>query len=189
MTTYDFVHLVLLASGGRMSGRTKLQKTVYFTGVLTNRADGLGFRAHYYGPYSPDVSAAIDDLRGLGFLTQRIASGNAVDSRGFEIARYDYELTDDGRLIAEDKAAKYPDLWTRIRAAVAKLAAAKAEDYVKLSVAAKSFFMSKTKTGVMTPEERSRQSSEFGWAVPPEEFREADELLRSIGLLTPEPAR
>jgi uncharacterized protein YwgA len=87
MTTYDFVHLVLFACGGQMSGRTKLQKTVYFVGALSGRLDELGYRAHYYGPYSSDVSAAVEDLRGLGFLTQRVASDGSHDSQGFEVTR------------------------------------------------------------------------------------------------------
>src|SRR5690348_15751358 len=89
MNTYDFVHLVLSASNGQIRGRTKLQKLVYFAGVLTDSLDALGFRAHYYGPYSSAVTSAVEELRSLGFLEERIATGGTMDSHGFEVARYD----------------------------------------------------------------------------------------------------
>ena len=81
MKAYDFVHLVLYATEGRIQGRTKLQKVVYFAGVLTEMLEQLGYRAHYYGPYSSTVTAAVDELRGLGFLEQRIAGGGATDPK------------------------------------------------------------------------------------------------------------
>jgi len=181
ISTYDFVHLVLLASGGKVLGRTKLQKTVYFTGVLAGHPGNLGYRAHYYGPYSSEVSAAVDELRGLGFLKQDVASGNAFDSRGFEIARYDYILTFEGNIVADEKVKLHPDEWRRIEAAVKSLGTAKTDDYVKLSIAAKAHFMS-IKENVKSPEEWARKSSKYGWQVSEVEFREADDLLRSINL-------
>lgn len=189
MTTYDFVHLVLLASGGRMQGRTKLQKTVYFVGALTDQLETLGYRAHYYGPYSSDVSGALDELRGLGFLTQNVSTGSSYDSKGFEMTRYDFALTEAGTLVGEDKSRIHPDEWSRIQEAVERLAKAQAEDYVKLSIAAKSYFMQKVSKRVIPAEERSRTSVEFGWAVTPEQFEEADLLLASINLSMQESCR
>ena len=60
MDARDFVALTLMASGGHIQGKTKLQKLVYFTGALTGMLDGLGYRAHYYGPFSPTVAAGLD---------------------------------------------------------------------------------------------------------------------------------
>jgi uncharacterized protein YwgA len=116
MKAYDFVHLVLHASGGRIQGRTKLQKVVYFAGVLTGMHEHLGYRAHYYGPYSSTVTAAVDELRALGFLEQRIASGGAIDSKGFEVARYDYALTDCGDRSGKGSLAS--KIWSTIKTAI-----------------------------------------------------------------------
>jgi uncharacterized protein YwgA len=182
MKTYDFVHLVLHAAGGRVCGRTKLQKMVYFVGAMTNQLDGLGYRPHYYGPYSSYVSAAVNELRGLGFLTQQILSRGSCDNHGFEVARYDYQLTDEGKLVAEEKTKQFPKDWALIRQAMARFSRADTEDYVKLSIAAKSLFLFMKDNGATSAEERSRLTSRYGWAVTPEEFREADELLRAIDL-------
>lgn len=183
MTTYDFVHLVLYAAGGEINGRTKLQKTVYFIGAMTGRLDRLGYRAHYFGPYSSDVSAALDQLRSLKFLSQQVASVGVVDANGFERARYDYKLTDDGVMIAQEKATKNPTEWQLIQGAMAKLKRTNVDDYVKLSIAAKSLFLSHVSGKLESPEARSDQTSKYGWAVSPDQFREADRLLQAIELM------
>jgi len=56
MNTYDFVHLALYAMGGEIRGKTKLQKTIYFLGRLSNHIDELGYNPHFYGPYSSEVA-------------------------------------------------------------------------------------------------------------------------------------
>lgn len=95
MTTYDFVQLSLYACGGKIQGRTKLQKTVYFLGLMTGHLDKLGYQAHYYGPYSAEVAEAISTLEGIGFASSTIASVGTVDPQGFEIRRSDYTLTEE----------------------------------------------------------------------------------------------
>lgn len=188
MNTYDFVHLVLNAAGGKISGRTKLQKTVYFTGAIAGCLDRLGYRAHYYGPYSSEVTAAVDELRGLGFLSQHVSSSGAVNAQGFEIARYDYELTEVGKLVAEEKAVAHPIEWKGIQAAFDRMKAVRDVDYVRLSIAAKSYFLQRANPQPLSPEELSRRTSPYGWQVSPEQFREADTLLKSLNLTPPESA-
>jgi uncharacterized protein YwgA len=183
MTTYDFVHLVLHAAGDRIQGRTKLQKLVYFVGALTGRLGSLGYRPHYYGPFSPEVAGAIDRLRGLGFLEQRALSGGAVDPHGFEVVRYDYALTDDGKLVAEEKAKDHPAKWEKIQEAVEKLRQAQAEDYVKLSIAAKTYFLLGEMKGVSSLSQLQQMTPRFGWKVEQQEMIEAGRLLASLGLI------
>jgi HD superfamily phosphohydrolase len=68
MSPYDFVHLTCHALGGEIKGRTKLQKTDYFLGVLTDSLPELGYRPHFYGPYSAEVAGAVGKLRARGFV-------------------------------------------------------------------------------------------------------------------------
>jgi uncharacterized protein len=180
---YDFVHLLLHAAGGRIQGRTKLQKMAYFTAILTGMLDDLGFKPHFYGPYSPLVTGALDELRSVGFLDQRIQGGGHVDPRGFELARYDYVLTDDGKQIAEEKAQHHPLVWQRIQSAVSRLNQANVSDYVKLSIAAKAYFMvGKANKPVEVPD-LVKMSETFGWKVSPNQIGEAAEWLKSLGLV------
>ncbi len=89
MNAYDFVHLTLFAYNGELQGRTKLQKTVYFLGVFTESLDDLGYRPHYYGPYSAAVADAVSRLKALGFVMEYTLGSGAVGAGGFEIARHD----------------------------------------------------------------------------------------------------
>ena len=56
MDVKDFVQLSLLAMGGQIQGKTNVQKKVYFLGLITDCLDDLGYRAHFYGPYSDEVA-------------------------------------------------------------------------------------------------------------------------------------
>jgi len=183
MKPYDFVHLLLHATGGRLQGRTKLQKMAYFVGILTGMLDELGYRPHFYGPYSPWLAGAVDELRSVGFLEQRVAGGGSIDPRGFELSRYDYLLTEDGKQIAEDKAATHPLVWKKIKTAVDRLQDVGIGDYMKLSIAAKAYFLvGKSDKPVKVPD-LVKMSERFGWKVTPDQVAEAAEWLKSLGLV------
>lgn len=189
MKTYDFVHLVLYAAEGQIKGRTKLQKTVYFAGALSGMLENLGYRAHFFGPYSGEVAAAVDELRGLGFLDQNISSGGAINPQGFEIARYDYSLTEDGKEVAELKAEENPEIWKKIKKAIQKLKKAKADDYVQLSYAAKAYFMIRKTKQPYTAEDLARMTPQFGWKVDDEQMKRSTQLLVDLGLIPKKPSK
>jgi uncharacterized protein YwgA len=183
LDAYDFVHLVLYAAGGRIEGRTKLQKLVYFAGVLTGMLDELGYRSHYYGPYSSKVTAAIDDLRSLGFLEQRTTSGGAIDPHGFEIARYDHALTKDGLAIAEEKARTHHKTWNLIQGAVKRLEQSDFGDYVQLSIAAKMNFLVSQAKEPVSRERLVEMGKRFGWNVSEAQVAEACKWLETLQLV------
>lgn len=181
MTAYDFVHLALHAAGGEVRGRTMLQKVVYFAGVLTGHLDRLGYRAHYYGPYSADVAEAVEELRGLNFLEQRAVAYGATDANGFEKTRYDYKLTEEGKAVAEEKAVAWADEWVRIRDAVRRLAEAKVTDYVRLAIAAKTYLLSQQFGRPLPPDSLKQKTAEHGWkAFTDEQYSEAVAFLETV---------
>lgn len=183
MNAYDFLHMALCAMSKPVRGKTKLQKTVYFLGKLTGNLDELGYRPHFYGPYSPDLAEAVDRLLSLGFVNETVSSGGAVDRRGFEVARHDYELSEEGRKVAELKSQRHPGLWKKLQGAVRVLEKGNNLDYVKLSVAAKTDFMLGKRQGKATIPELAKAASAFGWVVKPEEVSNAAEFLERIGLV------
>lgn len=137
MKAYDFVHLALFAINEEIRGKTKLQKTIYFLGILTGSLGDLGYRPHYYGPYSASVADAVNSLKAVGFISQSSLGFGTVNDEGFEIARHDFNLTTEGRLVAEKKAAENPAAWQKIQEAVKKFKVAGDLDYMKMSVAGK----------------------------------------------------
>jgi uncharacterized protein YwgA len=181
MDTYDFVQLALLAMGGEIKGKTKLQKTMYFLGLLTDRLDDLGYRPHFYGPYSEDVADAVNRLKSVGFVDQTSAGGGSTDELGFEFRRYDYRLTEEGNAIALAKSEKHPEVWERIDRAAKTLKGAEDRNYMQLSVAAKTHFMLKTNSA--TERDLVKLAHKFGWTVTEGQAKEAAKYLQKLGLL------
>jgi uncharacterized protein YwgA len=183
MDATDFVLLALHAVGGKIEGKTKLQKTVYFLGLMTGHLDDLGYRAHYYGPYSDDVADAVNRLRSVGFVDQSAAGCGTVGKSGFEVCRYDFRLTDDGRQIAEAKTAEMSDVWKKLQDAADKMRQAGNLDYVRLSIAAKTHFMLGKKKGKATMAELAGLARNFGWKVTSHQIKEAAQYLSRLGLV------
>jgi uncharacterized protein YwgA len=183
MNPYDFVHLSILAVGDEIKGRTKLQKTIYFLGVLTGRLPELGYRAHYYGPYSDAVANSINRLKSLGFLTENTIGAGAVGRGGFEIARHDFKLTEEGKRIAQEKASRNPEIWKGIKSVAVKFLEAGEVDYMKMSVAAKTFYILSDSGKPATPGELSNSASKLGWNPTPQEVEESINFLERLGLV------
>ena len=94
------------------------KKRAFFVTELIGKDFGLKFDAHYYGPYSATVEGTITQLKNLGFL-QESSTGFGVLSDGFEVRRYDYSLTEDGKyllktLLETEEAGQIYEAVTRI---------------------------------------------------------------------------
>jgi uncharacterized protein YwgA len=183
MNTRDFVQMAFLASGGEIQGKTMLQKTVYFLGLLTGSVGNLGYRAHLYGPYSDDVNRAVDHLKTIDVLEESVTPWGAVDQSGFEVRRYDFRLNAQGCKLAEAKTKENPAIWDKIKAATEKLREAGGLDYVSLSIAAKTYFMLGDKTGRATESDLVALAPTFGWKVTPAQIRDAASYLSRLGLV------
>jgi uncharacterized protein YwgA len=183
MEVRDFVQLALLVMDGEIQGKTKLQKTVYFLGLMTGQLNELGYRAHYYGPYSDDVAAAIGWLKTIGAVDQFTSGVGGTDPSGFEIRRFDFRLNERGRRFAETTACRYPELMSKLREAAGVLERAGETDYVKMSIAAKTFFMLRQTNGPAEEGNLARLAANFGWEVTPEQVRDAASYLERLGLV------
>ena len=183
MTTYDFVHFAFLALDGEIRGKTKLQKTVYFLGLATGNQDGLGYRPHFYGPYSDEVAAAVERLKTLGFLDQTISGIGSVDSRGFEVVRHDYRLSEAGKSVAEVKRGQVGPEWSKIQAAAKAMKKLLEQDYMKLSIAAKTWFLLGAKQGNARTGDLAALAPKFGWSVTVNQILEAAQLLSDANLV------
>lgn len=68
MQPLDFVLFAHGAFDQGITGRTALQKIVYFLSVMMN--EDLGYNPHFYGPYSPKVAEANAELKELNYLEE-----------------------------------------------------------------------------------------------------------------------
>lgn len=189
MTPYDFVHLALLAISDSVRGRTKLQKTMYFLGIFCKNVDALGYRPHFYGPYSDLVTDALNRLKSRGLLEESVSSFGAMGERGFEIARHDYKLTDEGIKLAEEKIKLNDVAWRKIKSAADRFKNAGDLDYMLMSVAAKTFFMLKDSGKSTTVDQLSEQAALLGWQVAASEIKESIGYLKKLNLVTTRPAK
>jgi uncharacterized protein YwgA len=64
----DVARLVHL-NGGQLIGKTRLQKSAYFLDAF-GAGFGYDFDYHRFGPYSEDLTSAIDDAKALHFIEE-----------------------------------------------------------------------------------------------------------------------
>jgi uncharacterized protein YwgA len=182
MHTQNTILLVLDAFGGKISGKTLLQKRLYFVGELL--AQDYGYHAHYYGPYSDEVSGGVAALKNLGRIREDCLPYGIVGGRGFDVMRFDYRLTSAGqeavRCLKQSSAKE-----TRAIAETAKrVVEAGNLDYVGLSIAAKAHYILRKAKKSMTAEEITSAAKGFSWQVKPEEIKKAIGFLHKLELVT-----
>lgn len=180
MRPTDFLLCLIDASGGTIRGRTLLQKRAFFVTQLIGEDFGLKFDAHYYGPYSSTVEGTATQLNNLGFL-QESNTGFGVLSDGFEVRRYDYSLTEDGKFIV-GRLRETPE-YRRISDATHRILAAGDPNYMELSIAAKAYFILKKKEGKgMSVGELIKEAEKYSWNIPPQSLKRAVAFLATIDL-------
>ncbi len=180
MTGVDFVLSLIAGFGGRIQGRTLLQKRAYFVAQLSGVSIDLGFDAHYYGPYSPVVDNSIVRLKSLGFLVEENI-GFGVVSGGFEIKRYDYRVTEDGKKILGSLEARQ-DFKKIERACIAILEAGD-PSYMVLSIATKADFILGKRGKAMTKAEIIREAEKFDWNIQEGALAKAVDFLGKLGVV------
>ena len=183
----DLLLLIYQAFSGAISGRTKLQKVIYFIGCKLEHDNmynfnELGYNAHYFGPYSGEMDNLNAQLSALGFLHESSCHTGKVDNNGFEICRFDYFLTDDGNSLAKAAKEKHPDYWQAVTNA-AKIIQDSNLNYFELSIAAKAYFLLGKKGGKATVKDIVEAAPQFGWQIEPEAVNKVSDFLVALGLV------
>jgi hypothetical protein len=165
---------------GQIIGRTLLQKKLYFAAVLAEQE--LGFRPHYYGPYSPEVADAVDSLVANRFLKETTETFPGQESIFGEWRRHSYELTADGDRLLE--ALGDTGEARKLREALEKVNAQPiASDFNLLSVAAKVHVLLREKSPATASEIR-RKALEYGWQLSEQQIEDVARYLVDLGLAT-----
>jgi uncharacterized protein YwgA len=180
MNSTDFVISLVDASGGAIQGRTLMQKRAYFVALLSRIDVDLDFSAHFYGPYSAVVDNTLTQLKNLRFI-EETATGYGVDTTGFEMKRYDYRLTADGKSIAAKLRTTTEG--QRIGEIVARMSQAGNPNYMELSIAAKAFFIVQDKQKAMSKQEIIREAEKFNWIIQPNSLERAVSFLERLKML------
>jgi len=176
LSVREAVLLVLDASGGHISGRTVAQKLSYFAAGAIGQ--DLGHRAHYFGPYSRQVEASMNNSSFAGDLEESVVwfgSGH----------QYDYRLTEQGREAVKDLRARHREDAEAITQTVTKLGQL-VPGYPQhwLSLAAKVDLIIKQQGGPTRAADIPNLAGELGWQVSPDDVTRAVEVLVGLHRLT-----
>lgn len=189
LLTRNIVLLAIDAFGGSVEGKTLLQKRLYFLGqMLRKRHDetpGFAYDAHFYGPYSSALADDITTLVNQGFIREDCVSFGAKDKRGFELRKYKYDLTPEGRRGVDWIKAQYPEDTKKITEAARAVVGAGDLDYVDLSIAAKAHFILGKAHRPMTAQNVAEEAKKFSWVVEENEIRNGFDFLTKLGLAAP----
>ncbi len=158
-------------------GRTLLQKKLYFACVLLGQ--DLGFRPHYYGPYSRQVADATDSLVTNRFLEEQVEvfpEGNVFGER----RRHSYKITQEGAALLQSvnqqtDARPWHETLQKINSHPV------AADFNLLSIAAKAATI-RARVREASPKDISRHANAYGWKLPPDKLELAEEFLAHLGL-------
>ncbi len=141
-----------------LHGRTLLQKKMYFLSVLSH--EEFGFRPHYFGPYSSQVSTSLSALIEAGFVKENRV-GYGVETTFGEMTRFDYALTDAGWSVVRDD----PTVLEPYREYLTKINSSKiASELVTMAIAAKVHFVIPSDEEV-TIDEIKKEAQSLGWTV------------------------
>lgn len=155
-------------------------RSARFVALLSNVDPGFDFDAHYYGPYSSMVDSTVMQLKSMGFLREEI-SEFGVMSGGFEMRRYDYQLTAEGNQIVE--RLKALSEFKQIIDSVNKIKSAGDPNYVELSIAAKSYFIISHENRPMSVQEITREAEKYNWRIGEQSVNSAVKFLTSLNVV------
>jgi uncharacterized protein YwgA len=177
------IMLAIDAFGGQVGGKTLLQKRLYFTEVLLGESLGLDFDAHYYGPYSALLNSELSTLKLQGQIREDASTYGFSDQSGFEMRRFNYQTTNDGKAGVEWLRNNYQDEAKRVIEAAKRVVDAGNLDYMDLSFAAKSHWILCHAQKPLPEADIAKEAQRFGWQVKPEQVHRGIEFLQKLGLV------
>lgn len=163
-------------SGKKITSKTKIQKQMYFLSIVMKT--DFHFKAHYYGPYSPAVDDAIDELIGAGYIDVTTSIFGIDYDRGFEVKRYEYSLTESGKKLLSELGDN-GDKQT-VRDFLGKLNTLGDPGYLELSIAAKVNFINSMRGSILSATVIKEEAKSLGWRLKKEDITNASNILKEI---------
>jgi uncharacterized protein YwgA len=181
----DLVLLVVHANGEKLTGRTKLQKVIYFLSEMLRIP--AGYRAHFYGPYSATVAETVDAQVSRGVLAEQRDDLGGWDAWGHDYKLYTYHLTDKGREAYAWRRSQAPAAFDEAERWARRILDSGA-DYMLLSYAAKLWLMVQQQDGVqpVRVEDLQAHARDLGWHIDEADIQRGVQLLDSLFLKEPD---
>jgi hypothetical protein len=175
--------MVIDAADGRITGRTAIQKIVYF-GTIMNAVNAT-YRPHYYGPYSADVAGALQTISSCHFVDEAIdTSENKKPNETFEWKRYTYSLNAEGHEVMAFLKNSSPYEYEEIKKIVNICKKTARLDPNVLSWAAKVHYILRQEHRQMTHDEISKIAETLNWKLGTPQINSGVNLLKELSLVT-----
>ncbi|MCP5109043.1 MAG: hypothetical protein GY950_37020 [bacterium] len=175
MKIYEIVLLMISGLGGKLGGKTKVQKLCYFYSALKGKR--MGFKPHYYGPYSPAVENALDELEGIGLIDKQVENFGE-NSDGYAITRYDYEITKYGEQVVDATGDSIEK--KELQEFVKKIGKIGLPDTMDISIAAKAYYILQREKRTLTFGEIRKKAGDFGWEINHASIDKAVNFLKEL---------
>lgn len=171
----EFILALIGSKPNGIDGRTTVQKLGYFASIMLGKDFGYG--PDFYGPFSSDVAANLQNLVETDFVTEK----GAVTANYRKM--YSYVLNSEAKSLANSIKKKHPKEFRKIQNVVKKCDEIVSCDYNVLSWAAKVHFVLQKSEKPMTYEEAIVASRSFGWKLNTSEVEAGVKLLQKLKLI------
>lgn len=181
MHIQDLILLVIESENEEKSlrGRATLQRKLYFLSVL-NKTD-LGFRPHYYGPYSSLVAENLDILVYARFLKEITESFSTDENIFGEIRRQTYCWTSDSEAVMGE--IKQEEGYADWKCALDTLNSLPlASDFNTLSIAAKVHYIAHRQKRIKRRQIK-KIAKAYDWDINKQEIESVLSFLESLSLI------
>jgi len=175
MQAAELVLSVLGSSARPIDGRTAIQKIAYFASIKAGI--DVGYRPHFYGPYSADVAQNLQNLESTGYMTEttRLTTHDRI--------MYSYCLNDDGQKMVREIQKREQSKYNKIKK-VSEICEKVAKNNINvLSWAAKVYFLLSKKGSETSYNEVIQLGSQLGWKLSDREIDSGAKLLTRLGLV------
>lgn len=186
MKTPDRHEIILLLIGLNekpFRGKTNLHKNLYLAKEMAPELElPFDFKAHFYGPFSQQVSEEIDILDNCGLIkTSQLDLGV---KNLFEVKQYSYELTKAGEEAVKNLRAQYNEFCDQFALLFQKIKDTGFHQDTKiLATAAKVRLILTSEKSPMSSNNISAKAKELGWDIKEKEIKSAVELLKATKLV------
>ncbi len=177
LRTSELILLTVAANGGKIDGKTTIQKLTYFSKLKVPLKDNPVFRPHFYGPYSANVDFELDKLVALGFLEQ--SARPTINQR----LMYSYKLTKSGKSIVRTLVSVYREQFDTISSIVGTCRKSSGLNPTSLSYAAKVHYISKGAMRPLSLSEVVEEARDNGWEIDERGIRRGLRILSGLKLV------
>lgn len=184
MKRTEFVLLLVHAADDQLEGRTALQKLAYFASHPNTVDVDLEYQPHYYGPFSQKLEYATASLVETEDLKEFIEVYPSWRQDAFDVRKYTYQLTDEGKKKAMILVEQFPAAWQAIAKSVGSMMHVFGNNATLLSIAAKVDYLLPLLEKPKTLRHIRSAAGELNWDISADQIVKVADGMVELGLVS-----